>query len=286
MGRPAAWLLLPLLARLGSCALQTGLLVHWSFDGPNASARLLDSSGNGLPPTLSGVNKQNITWAPGVVGTHAIRFMPSWYKSVAAEDMQGATCPYLVSPNLKHRGIRGMAPLTLSLWMKPDLPVSFSNQESWLAAVSTISDNAYGWDSMAWSVLPGQQLQMSAFGTMYSSPSFRSLAGEWVHVATTYDGTGGGSVMTVYLNGQRVAAVLARVNNGEAAQLFVAYRMGAQLCFSGLVDDVRLYTRAVSADEVYDLWRGACNSSDVVLSLGASFGVDQLCYMGSYDDRL
>eukprot|EP00727_Mastigamoeba_balamuthi_P003832 m51a1_g13446 hypothetical protein (247) ;mRNA; r:125-1052 len=244
MGRLAVYLLL-LLARLCSCDLQTGLLLHWSFEGPNASARLLDSSGNGLlPATLSGINKQNITWAPGVVGTHSIQFMPTWFKSATAEDKQGATCPYLVSPILKRRGIRGTAPLTLSLWMKPDLPVGFYNQESWLAAVSTTSYNSYGWDSMVWSVLPGQVLQMSTYGTMVSRSSFRSLAGEWVHVATTYDGSGGSSVLTVYLNGQRAAKFPALVNNGEDPQLFVGYRMGTQLCFSGLVDDIKLYNLA------------------------------------------
>eukprot|EP00727_Mastigamoeba_balamuthi_P014443 m51a1_g9623 hypothetical protein (253) ;mRNA; f:1108814-1109805 len=242
--------------------LESGLLVHWSFDGPNISARLLDSSGNGLSPTLAGTNSQNVSWVPGVVGSHAIQFMPAWYKS-SFQDRQGATCPYLVSPGLRSWGVRGRAAFSAAFWIKPVLPVSFDSsvQNAWVGALSTITNNEYGWDATAWSLQTTQTMQVGTYRTMYAYPTFRALAGEWMHVATTYGGVSGNAWFTVYLNGGFAGVFLARVDPGKDPRLVVGMRVRAELCFKGLVDDVRLYNRELSADEAYDLWRSACSGS-------------------------
>eukprot|EP00727_Mastigamoeba_balamuthi_P005748 m51a1_g1793 putative serine threonine protein (2661) ;mRNA; f:394684-406126 len=224
--------------------LESGLLVHWSFDGPNASARLLDSSGNGLSPTLAGINSQNVSWAPGVVGSHAIQFMPAWYKS-SFQDRQGATCPYLVSPGLRHWGVRGRAAFSAAFWIKPVLPVSFdpSVQNAWVGALSTITNNEYGWDAAAWSLQTTQTMQVGTYRTMYAYPTFRALAGEWMHVVTTYGGNSGNAWLTVYLNG------------GE-----------------------------LSSNEAYDLWRSACSGSGTVDDDSDSSTPCAACSAGQYSD--
>eukprot|EP00727_Mastigamoeba_balamuthi_P005677 m51a1_g1729 putative serine threonine kinase (1689) ;mRNA; f:135134-146420 len=242
--------------------LENGLIVHWSFDGPNISARLLDSSGNGLSPTLAGTNNQNVSWVPGIVGSHAIQFMPAWYKS-SFQDRQGATCPYLISPGLRRSGVRGRAAFSAAFWIKPVLPVSCDSsvQNAWVGALSTITNNEYGWDATAWSLQTTQTMQVGTYRTMYAYPTFRALAGEWMLVATTYGGVSGNAWLTVYLNGGFAGVFLARVDPGKDPRLVVGMRVRTELCFKGLVDDVRLYSRELSNDEVYDLWRTACPGS-------------------------
>eukprot|EP00727_Mastigamoeba_balamuthi_P008601 m51a1_g4363 hypothetical protein (578) ;mRNA; r:283731-286964 len=129
----------------------------------------------------------NVSWVPGVVGSHAIELMPTWYKS-SFQDRQGATCP------------------------------------------------------------PAQAIRVGTYRTVYAYPTFRALAGEWMHVATTYCGVTGNAWLTVYLNGLFAGELLARVDPGVDARLAVGLHDKADLCYKGLVDDLRLCKRELSAN--------------------------------------
>ena len=68
---------------------------------------------------------------------------------------------------------------------------------------------------------------------------------EWHHLAATYDG----STIAWYANGSRVgSAVRAALNTNDHVQ--IGKRADRGLCFPGLVDDVRIYSRALSQDEI------------------------------------
>eukprot|EP00727_Mastigamoeba_balamuthi_P004529 m51a1_g14074 putative protein (729) ;mRNA; f:1279496-1289436 len=120
-------------------------------------------------------------------------------------------------------------------------------------------------------VQPRQTLFVGAKDRTYSLPTFRAIAGEWMHVVMTYDGATGGSAMTTYINGGLVDISVVSLDFMDSAQLFVGLSelSGNQLCFSGLIDDVRLYGRPLTSREASDLWRGICNGTGFFLPEGA-----------------
>ena len=77
--------------------------------------------------------------------------------------------------------------------------------------------------------------------------------GEWTHVLGTYDGTRNTDGMRLYVNGRRVAAkslVDESLNSTKTDEpLRIGYGPGPGDRFQGLIDDVRVYSRALSAGQ-------------------------------------
>ncbi len=81
-------------------------------------------------------------------------------------------------------------------------------------------------------------------------------SGRWVHLTVTYDGSGGAAGVTVYADGVPQAVTIAQDNLTGSIRNAEPIRLGrrqASDSYSGMIDDVRLYDRALSADEVGDL---------------------------------
>ena len=78
--------------------------------------------------------------------------------------------------------------------------------------------------------------------------------GEWVHVAATYDGSRTTAGMRLYLDGRPAKAkslIDESLNSTKAnAPLRIGHGPGPTDRFTGLMDDTRLYSRALSASEV------------------------------------
>eukprot|EP00727_Mastigamoeba_balamuthi_P010947 m51a1_g6475 putative adenylate guanylate cyclase (2810) ;mRNA; f:78846-93655 len=244
-------------------------VLHWPFEGASAASRLADASGNGLGATLGGT-AHNASWAPGVVeGTQALRLAPTWQTSLG-EQTQGEGCPFVLSPALTAAGIRGMAPLTLAMWLRPDLPVSLvPGYGAWVALLGFRDPLNFGpaRGTLELVLLPGQQLLTGAYQmnlpSLVTLLSFRGVAGEWMHVAAAYGGAAGGASLSLYLNGALAGSFALQLNMRFSAVLMIGNYTGMrQLCYSGLVDDVRLYNRELSPTEVYGLWSAACSAPD------------------------
>ncbi len=97
------------------------------------------------------------------------------------------------------------------------------------------------------------------------------VAGEWVHVAATWDG----STMRLYKNGEEVGSI-AKGGAAVATDASVEVAIGNQpldtphpsLDFDGMVDDVVVYSRALSPDELNSLAAGDLASSAAVSATG------------------
>ena len=95
-------------------------------------------------------------------------------------------------------------------------------------------------------------------GYDWVNTSFQPVRGQWYHLAGTYDATAG--KIRLYVDGEQVGETT-RVTPWRAAR---AFRIGQSLVpgetrqrLPGTVDDVRVYSRAISPDEVRVLVTGA-----------------------------
>ncbi|MCA9067164.1 MAG: hypothetical protein KDA96_29095, partial [Planctomycetaceae bacterium] len=109
------------------------------------------------------------------------------------------------------------------------------------------------------------QYRNSAGSTWFAITSTETIPlDEWQHVAYTVDA--GSSEQRLYLNGTLVASgsnadAIFFQNNGHYIGGNVG---GADKLFSGLIDDARIYTRALSADEIAALAANEAEFSDSV----------------------
>ena len=199
----------------------TNLLAYWKLD-EGSGGIAYDSSGNSSTGTVVGG-----TWTSGMIGS-ALYF----------DGTDQVTCSN--SPSLNPE-----TAMTVAAWIDPD---GWSGNPRILQKGQ--SDNQYRL------LFQSGQLKFDLFGvtngTVVTSPP---SAGTWHHVAGTYDG----SLMGIYVDGQLVALQSA---SGPIAITTDALNIGNKPRsgnpfdhFSGIIDDVRIYGRALSAGEIGQLYQ-------------------------------
>nr|MBA3707471.1 hypothetical protein [Planctomycetota bacterium] len=206
----------------------TALVGHWKFDEVEGS-RAMDASGNDHVGTLS--------------NTGAIRTVGGKSGGALSFDGTGTvTIPHAADLNMQR--------ITLALWMKtatdfigmanpypePIYKADYFSGKGY-AMMVTLSDT----DLFGLRLHPGTsytQRQEAAFNDAM-------LAGAWIHYAGTYDG----SQMVLYRNGKVVSTknVTVTITDANAIPLVLGYG------FEGLMDDVRIYNRALTRVDVFGL---------------------------------
>jgi len=205
----------------------TGLAAYWSFDSstdfnvPDAGGSTL-TKGNGASWTASG------------------KFGGALSLNGASQSLHDTSSPaYLPIGNSSY---------TQSVWFRP-------------AAVNG-SGGLVGWGNY------GSGRRVNALRMYEGSGGFRHYwwgadldcngatcplsAGTWYHVASTWDGT----TRKLYLNGVLKRSDTPGTNNATAAN----FNIGKTCCsefFNGLIDDVAIYNRALTAVEVAELADGS-----------------------------
>ncbi len=109
----------------------------------------------------------------------------------------------------------------------------------------------------------GEAVNNFAYGAVGGIPGSTLQTGQWYFVAMTYDG----AYVTLYLNGEvdvkypktgdtrtNTNALAIGRHGGEADQ------QGDDKFFNGSIDEVRIYNRALSPEEVRFLWSGEENT--------------------------
>ncbi len=153
---------------------------------------------------------------------------------------------------------------SLSMWVKPD---NLSANRA-LFAKTTDDSNVFGWNLQHVVTSGALQLQMRAPGQLRSHTFNTALtASDWQHVVFTYNGGSNISGARVYRN--------AVVGNAPASAPITASLLSGQpftlgsrngpFKFSGLIDQVTLWTKALAASEVTTLYNaGNPNRPDLV----------------------
>jgi prepilin-type N-terminal cleavage/methylation domain-containing protein len=208
-----------------------GLVGWWTFDEGSGSAAA-DSSGNGNAGSLTctGGGCANPTWTTGKVG-NALSFTgtagaagPGSYVSVAS------------IPTTSH--------MTMMAWIRP---TTAANDQMFMSSVAnnanymrTLSGKAFS--SVSVSGGPAQSTIAGATTLANST---------WYHVAGSFNGT----AQTVFLNGTQDGTTNATTTSANLNWPAGAFNIGIYLTgsvnpFVGIIDEVRIYNRALSAAEI------------------------------------
>lgn len=199
----------------------SGLVAHWPLDG-NAN----DASGNNRNGQLFG----------GVLTTD--RF----WKPNAAIDFSEAGS-YVVADNTNN--VFGSAPFTVSFWRKgygEHTAVCLEDTNSVVWAVGGIAGQLHVDENVE---LAGSRTNLY-LNITYS-------ASDWNQIVLVYNGSSSG----FYLNGQLVSnfALPALANSAPSHKLYIgADPYAGTEFFQGAIDDIRIYNRALSSDDIAELY--------------------------------
>lgn len=203
--------------------LSVGLVGHWPLNG-----HLLDASPNGFNGTLGGATSGRDRFGDA---TGALYFDGYDMAQVA------------------HRSALNPANLTISAWV---YGTTYNLGEwAWPRIVDKSSwASKYGYSLNLHRLSYNFRFEMyTTGGSVHAIEGPKLALSRWQHVAVTYDG----SVMKLYYDGRLAnSATINRPIRHTSGSLNFGNRHdgGAYRPFKGSIDDVRLYNRALSAEEI------------------------------------
>ncbi|HVV14835.1 MAG TPA: LamG domain-containing protein [Candidatus Paceibacterota bacterium] len=205
-----------------------GLIGYWTFDGSQTrwpTNTTQDSSGQGNTATMVSLGT---TTAPvaGKIG-QALHF--------------NGNAQYVSASGSYPTGTN---PRTLCAWAKSDDTTFEGNADHVVNYGTAATGQAFGF-----MIHTGNQWRFYGHGVDFDTNV--SVDTKWHYHCVTYDG----ATVIYYIDGINVASA-ARTLNTTAGNMTFAQRpdLGASNEFNGSIDDVRVYNRALSAGEVYQLY--------------------------------
>lgn len=208
----------------------TGLTAHWLLDeGSGTTAS--DSIG------INNLVLSNITWATGYSGGYSIQFN--------GVDSQGNS--------LFPTGISGAAPRTITWWEK-------DASNGVMAGVSTAAIGGT-FQGMCFNGGSGYNYYLHTYGGSDLNTGVACSSG-WHFNSIWSDGVN----IKYYVDGAEIGSG-AYVPNTVDANLNVGYTSVASypLNNGALIDDIRIYSRALSPADVLELYQSASSTAEVVL---------------------
>ena len=212
----------------------TGLAAYWSFD----------SSSNFNVPDVGG---STLTKGNGASWSASGKFGGALSLNGGSQSLYDTSSPSYLPV--------GNASYTQSVWFKPDVVSGTGGLVGWGDYGSSrrtnalrLYENSGGFRHYWW----GADLDCTGTQCPIST-------GTWYHVASTWDGT----TRKLFVNGVLKRSDTPGANNATAAN----FHIGKTCCsefFNGLIDDVAIYTRALSAGEVAELANSSIPTNSAV----------------------
>lgn len=239
-------------ARAASTLVPGGLVGYWKFDEGSASTTL-DSSGNGNTGTLTNFSSSTV-WVDSRVGLNK------------ALNFDGVNDYVSVGSGASLDNIRT---LTISAWIYPRSYGSGAaplgriidkNQASngWILFLCQATANCSGTVTNSFKFVQG----FSTTGGFWTATSNSISLNTWTHIAITYNNPSGLTTVNplMYVNGGAVSIDFTSNGTGTIADdSAITATIGARNSdtlrqFDGLIDDVRVYNRVLSAAEIQRLY--------------------------------
>ncbi|HNX27302.1 MAG TPA: hypothetical protein PKK48_07830, partial [Phycisphaerae bacterium] len=205
----------------GSEAPSDSLLAHWSLDEGQGSTAA-DLTGNGHDGTLGGT--VNPTWTDG-------RF-----DDALSFDGQN----YVVVPHSSDLSFTAADSYTLSAWIYvPELP------NAWKGVIAK-SRNNFPWYGI-W-ISNSNQWNFGRCGSGTKNIAGSDVTVGWHHVAIVQDAVGG--TAKIFVDGSEEGSSSTLYDADGTGALYIGGCSMSSERFTGAVDDVRIYSRALTADEL------------------------------------
>ena len=210
------------------------LVGHWPLDG-----NVLDTSGNSYNGTANG----KISYTAGMYGQ--------------AAEFHGAG-DYVLVPNNPGIQLLAGSGFSVAAYVKANglgqqniliHGLGCSTWASWFLGVQGGEpDAALVADSFVFGV-------RSAGGSAYTGVAAPAKAGEWFHIAATHDGT----TLRLYTNGEERGSIAAPMPYNSAEPLHFGGDPGCngRSWYTGLVDDVFIFSKAMNVSQVRQLASGS-----------------------------
>jgi hypothetical protein len=215
-----------------------GLVGHWTFDGPNMLQNVADKSGNGNHGRLVSFPATSTAVVSGKIG-QALKF--------------DGLNDYVNTQS--NSTLTGNPSFTISAWVYIPNP----------ATITSLYPPIVGWGTEA-------SLQTVYFGLEASNPASMFVGvnsngqcgatktNQWAHYVWTRAGGGGAQTgNTLYVNGTSVSLTNCLGTNGTPNIGTSPYKLGtnagATRFANWMIDDVRIYNRVLSTQEVLRLYQ-------------------------------
>ncbi|MBI1923521.1 PKD domain-containing protein [Candidatus Poribacteria bacterium] len=219
-----------------------GLIAHWAFDeGGGATAG--DSSGNGREGTVNGAS-----WTTGILG--------------GALSFDGVNDYVKIGSNV---GLTAF-PYTFSAWI--NYQGQGSGKHGWILSLGDITtDNVY----FATAIESTDKYMIVARNTKHQTGLGTSVAPGWHHVTGVFESD---TSKKLYVDGVLVGNLTVPVAfNSAVNTVYVGARVvkvAPDLYFNGLIDDVRVYNRALNETEIQTLSNPPVSNQPPTLSISAT----------------
>jgi hypothetical protein len=210
----------------GSTDIKSGLVGYWNMDSSDikwAENTIIDRSGTGNHGTLSGLtlstNSTTGKYGQAILfdGTNSINIPPAQTLNLSINNA-----------------------FTYSLWLK-----NSSVPDNWQAVIysDVLHQLAVNKDLLL--IRPGGAVKQLVQYGPGGSPAY--IVGQWYHLAVTYDG----SMIYIYVNGSSDCSSCSLAATGTMSSIS---SLSIGKSFKGEIDEVRIYNRALSKDEITTLY--------------------------------
>lgn len=152
--------------------------------------------------------------------------------------------------NLGSNNILGSSAFTLLAWINTTTVSKYSGAVA--VGNSATGQAAYIGTVAGATIGISNSIGGGFYGANYGSGV--SSLNKWVHVAMTFSGGSGGTA-TIYVDGQGSVSATSTPNLGSNTRLIGRIGSDTAYDFSGLIDDVRIYNRALTAPEISAIYR-------------------------------
>ena len=217
---------------------------HWTLD-EGSGTTVADVSGNGNDGTImDNPDLENPTWIDGISGS-ALEFHGT--------GVAGTGGDFIDCGNDASLDITG--PISIALWIRPDAddPEGKGTSGGETAPMAKATSDwswqvRYGWGGAP---TPYMSFTFNTSPRAWASVGRNLERYEWCHIACSYDGT----TLKCYLDGVETDSTPMGEIHSSADPVLIGSD-GWKCDWTGAIDDVRIYDRGLSADEIVDVAAG------------------------------